>query len=343
MNDKATNETRGEMLAIYMIVSLVGMAGGQLMLNVYNPADFQLFTIVSILVSLAAVPLLLSATSAPTVEAPESMGPIRLYKKSPMGVATIFFSGIVAGVMMGLGPVYAYKLHGTTFASFYMSAIFVGGFLFTWPIGKVSDILDRRTVIVGVALFCGIASAAGLIFDDPSNLSEGERFAQQYLKSQGETPWDQYLLLGITVIFGGFALALYSLSISHTNDYLTPKQMVSASSTLVMVNGMGAVIGPNLAGLAMDVLGTPGYSWVLVGVCGTVVLFGLWRMSRRAPLPSEEQGSFVALDGGMGTIAVGQLHPDAEWVEPPEVPEAPDLPDDDPLAEDRLTGETEKE
>ena len=148
LNERATNETRGQLLAIYMVISLVGMAGGQYLLNLYSPADFQLFTVVSILISLSVIPVLISATRVPDFETPETMGPIRLYKASPLGVVTMVLVGMGAGVFMGMGPSYAYQ-QGLDVGevSMFMSAVFIGGFLFTWPIGRLSDRFDRRTII----------------------------------------------------------------------------------------------------------------------------------------------------------------------------------------------------
>lgn len=325
MNEKATNENRGQMLAVYMVVSLTGIAAGQLLLNIYPPSDFQLFTVVSVLISVAAIPVLLSATAAPVVEAPERLGPLKLYRLSPLGVVAITFSGVMMGIVMGMGPAYAYQMFGTSFAALFMMAVFIGGFLFTWPVGRLSDRFDRRTVIVCVALLCGVTAVLSTLFPEPQ--TQGERFIAAY-QDGNSTEIIQGVLLLATLIFGGFALPLYSLSIAHTNDYLTPSQLVGASSTLVMANGFGAMLGPNLAGLAMDLSGSRGYFVSLAGVSFVLVLFGLWRMTRRPPLPAEEQGSFVAIDGRMGTMAVAALHPDAEW------PEERDGEDEKPDVED---------
>ena len=274
LNDRATNETRGQLLSIYMIISLLGLAGGQYLLNLYSPADFQLFTIVSVLISLSVVPVLVSAARVPEFEAPETMGPIRLYKASPLGVVSMFLVGTSAGVMVGMGPSYAYQ-QGLSVAevSIFMSAIFIGGFLFTWPIGKMSDIMDRRTVIVITA---GAAVAIGAF---------------------GATlGGDNRLLVFIVVgIAGGVTFPIYSLAIAHTNDFLNPKQMVAASSALVMTNGLGAMLGPNFGAAAMEAFGPNGFYTSLAAIHIVMVGFALWRMTRRPAPPTGEQGHFVAL------------------------------------------------
>lgn len=312
LNDKATNETRGQMLSIYLVISSLGMAGGQLMLNLYPPGDFRLFTIVSVLISAAAIPVLVSAARAPEFDTPESMGPLALYKKSPLGTVGMLLVGVMTGILIGMGPAYAYKMSGTEFASYFMAAIFVGGFLFTWPIGKLSDMFDRRKVIVGVTGFCLLVSILGLGFDDPTPRNPLSVLLPP--ATDGITWFGRDgLLLLVALLFGGTALPLYSLCIAHTNDFLNPKQMVAASSTLIMANGFGAMVGPNFGGLAMDLVGTPGFFWSLTGVAVVFVTFGTYRMMCRPP--AEDQGSFVAVDSRLSAVAASTWNPELEWPE----------------------------
>lgn len=325
LNEKATNDTRGQMLAIYLVVSSLGVAGGQLLLNLYDPANFELFTVVSVLISLAAVPVLVSAARAPEFEAPESLGPWRLYKVSPLGTIGMVLVGMTAGILIGMGPAYGFKMYGTEFASLFMTAIFVGGFLFTWPIGKLSDIFDRRTVIVCVIAACVCVGIFGLFFQDPAALNQLQSY-QRFYAFDGTLFSDANILLLVALVFGGMALPLYSLCIAHTNDHLTTKQMVAASSTLIMANGLGAMVGPSIAGLAMDLLGTPGYFWALIAVNVVFVVFGLYRMTVRPAIAAEDQGSFVAVDARMTVVATTTLHPEVEW---PETEQDADLIDGD--------------
>ena len=336
LNESSTNNTRGQMLAIYLVVSSLGVAGGQLMLNLYDPANFELFTIVSVLVSGAAIPVLISAARGPEFEAPESMGPLKLFRVSPLGTVGMVLVGVTAGIGIGMGPAYAFKMFGTGFASLFMSAYFVGGFLFTWPIGRMSDLFDRRKVIVFTAGLCAVAAMAGLLFPDPNTLDSLQSY-QRYYPFEGTILTPQNLLLLVALVFGGLSLPLYSLCIAHTNDYLTPKQMVGASSTLIMANGVGAMIGPNIAGVTMDGVGTPGYFWALIAVNIVFVLFGIYRMFRRPSLSNEDQAAFVPVDSRMSAVAAVALNPETEWPEPESAteenetasPEDADAPDKD--------------
>ncbi|MEQ8442119.1 MAG: MFS transporter [Alphaproteobacteria bacterium] len=315
LNEKATNETRGQILGIYLVVSFTGVAGGQLLLNLYDPANFELFTVVSVLISLAAVPVLISAARAPEFEAPESMGPIRLYRISPLGTFGMVLVGATAGILIGMGPAYGFKMYGTEFASLFMTAVFIGGFLFTWPIGKMSDLFDRRTVIVATAIACAGVGIFGIFFEPPGPAFNYEPHHPINAIEAGNTFSQSNLLLLVGLLFGGLALPLYSLCIAHTNDHLTTKQMVAASSTLIMANGMGAVIGPNIGGLAMDLMGMPGFFWSLIAINVLFGVFGLYRMTVRPALAAEDQGSFVAVDSRMTAVATTAFHPEVEWPE----------------------------
>lgn len=326
LNEKATNETRGQILGIYLVVSFVGVASGQLLLNLYDPANFELFTVVSVLISAAAVPVLVSAARAPDFEAPESMGPIRLYRISPLGTIGMVLVGATAGIVFGMGPAYGFRMYGTEFASLFMTAVFVGGFLFTWPIGKMSDLFDRRTVIVGVAALCVVSGLFGVVYEPPGPAFVFEPHHPINAISNGNATSQSNLLLMVALVFGGLSLPLYSLCIAHTNDHLTTKQMVAASSTLIMANGTGAMLGPNIGGFAMDLMGPPGFFWALVAINVVFAAFGVYRMTVRPPVAAEDQGSFVAVDAGMTAVGTTALHPEVEW---PETDRETDLIDGD--------------
>ena len=293
LNDRATNETRGQYL-----------------LNLYSPADFQLFTIVSVLISLSVVPVLVSAARVPEFEAPETMGPIRLYKASPLGVVSMFLVGTGAGIIIGMGPSYAYQ-QGLSVAevSIFMSAIFIGGFLFTWPIGKLSDIMDRRTVIVITAGAAVAIGAVGALLGSDNKLLV-------------------FIIVGVT---GGVTFPIYSLAIAHTNDFLNPKQMVAASSALVMTNGLGAMLGPNIGAGSMEAFGPEGFYIAIAAIHVVMAAFALWRMTRRPAPSAQEQGAFVAVP--RTTSVAAAMSPEYEHPEDAVEPAVQDMEASDDLPE----------
>lgn len=300
LNDRATNETRGQILSIYMVVTYGGMTAGQFLLNVGDPAGFDLFVLISVMVSLALVPISLTAAPAPNFDAPSPVGLRLLYTISPLGVVGGLATGLSNGVIFGMGAVFG-KAAGMSNAeiSMFMGLILLGGMLLQWPVGRISDFLDRRKVIIGVtSLAALLAAVAGSV--------------------PGLPLW---WLLGLTFLFGGMTLPMYSLCGAHLNDFLDPKQMVAASSSFVLVNGLGAILGPTSGSIAMQLVGAKGFFLWLALVHCFIALFALWRMTRRPAVPLEDQGAFVSMPPRPSPVAV-TLNPEtpedaADWEEIP--------------------------
>lgn len=306
LNDRATNDTRGQLLAAYMIVMLGGAAGGSLLLGMAQPWSFQPFILISVLMSFAVVPILLSASPAPAVDQPETMPLGRLYRASPLGVVGALLVGVTQGLFFGMGAVYATKA-GLSVAetSIFMTLAFVGGMLLTWPLGRLSDLFDRRIILTVTTFLAAIAATTGALL----------------------TGGPSWMLFATMALFGGFNQPLYSMCNAHANDFLTPKQMVKASGTLVMLTGTGAIIGPVLAATVMDHIGAWGYFWSLAGVHLVLGLFALYRMARRPSKPNELQGAYVAVPAS-STPVTAALNPEMDW------PEGDDTPAPDDLAAD---------
>jgi len=274
LNDRATNETRGQLLSIYMVVMFVGVALGQLLLNVSNPYGHVLFILVSILVSIALIPILLSASPAPEFIEPESMALRELYRVSPLGMFGALATGLAHGAIFSMGAIYAQSRgFNLTEISIFMGVITLGAIIMQWPIGALSDRFDRRLVLTVVTTL-----AAGVAF-----LS---------IPVSNHWPTGLYILVAL---FGGLSLPMYSLCIAHTNDHLRPHQMVSASSSLVMMGGIGACFGPLGASFLMNSLGPDGFFWALSGAHGSISVFACYRMLRRAAVPMDQQGAYVTI------------------------------------------------
>lgn len=237
LNNRATNLTRGRLL-----------------LNVADPSESDLFILSSILISVAVVQLLLSATPAPEINLASRMSVSRLFRISPFGAGGVLVAGIINGTIMGMGAVYAHDT-GLSVAriALFMGAMICGGALLQWPLGRLSDRIDRRLVILGVTF-----AAAG------SSLLA-------YQATGWATPW---MLPGVG-LFGGLAFALYSLNLAHTNDCLKPSEMLGASSSLVLLLGVGSVIGPLTVGAVMNQVGAEGFFWWLAAVQVGFSIFGL--------------------------------------------------------------------
>ena len=292
LNEKATNETRGQLLSLYMITNLGGMTAGQLMISLGQPDSSGLFLLASIMVSIAVVPILVTAGIAPSFEAPDRISFRRLVQVSPLAVVGMVFVGIVVSMLFGMGSVYGRSIGlNNTQVGYFMASITLGTLALQYPIGRLSDRFDRRVVIFGVAVIAGIAISIAGFFGV-----------------------DQFISLFILMlVFGGLLFSLYSLFIAHANDYLPPSQMVAMSSGLLMINSAGAVIGSPLAASVIEFVGTRGFMPTIAGFLFLLAGFVLYRMQMRSAVPAEAQGVFVAIPEASSGVAVN-LSPEVEWV-----------------------------
>lgn len=285
LNERATNETRGQLLSVYMVITYVGVALGQLLLNLADPLGYGLFILGSVLISIALVPLLLSAGPAPHLEELSPINLKELVQISPLGVVGAFCEGTATAALFAMGPVYATAIgYSLTQVSYFMTAGVMGCVLLQWPIGHLSDRYDRRLVLTLTTFAAGGVAFIGTSAD---------------LYSFGE----QLALIGL---FGGLSLPLYSICIAHTNDFLEPHEMVGASGGLVLASGIGAVIGPLAISLAMKYYGNAGFFWFLAGIHGLLGLFAVYRMIRRPSKPLEEQGPYIPTAARASRITVAE-------------------------------------
>lgn len=272
LNQSATSATRGQILALYMIALYGAQGVGQYLMVIDDPHGFKQFVIVSILVSLALVPVALSRTAPPLLQKLESIRIGHLYRASPLGFAGTVISGLVVGAFYGLGPVYVRHLgYDLSQSATFISAAIIGGMLLQWPFGKLSDLIDRRLVLV--SLFAALAVIS---------------IGMTMLPESGFGP----LLAGIS-LFGGIIFAIYPICVSHTNDFLTPAEMVPASGGMVLGFSVGAIAGPFLASLVMAVFEQDGLFLFSALVAGIALAFALWRMTVRPPVPLEQRLPFL--------------------------------------------------
>jgi MFS family permease len=275
LNDMAGPRDRGRLLAIYMLVLYLGLGLAQFLILVAEPRSQSPFMIMAALISLALVPIMVSAQHAPTVDAPANVKMSELFRNSPMGLVGVGAAGMVSAIIFSMGPVYA-RVAGLpqhTVAAFMAVSIFAGA-LTQYPIGRLSDRFDRRTIIAWV---CAITSGIAAILVVIPNLPH-------------------VLLLVFAAAFSGLALTLYSVSVSHVNDKLQPAQMVAASSKLLRLNGCCAMVGPIMAGELIAVFGPRGYFGVLGALMGLLAIYDLWRKLRRQPTPRDQKAAYIGTE-----------------------------------------------
>lgn len=259
LNASSTNETRGQALSAYMIMQMLGIIAAQGLLNFRDPGGYDLFVIASIAVSIAFTPILLSAGQAPSFERIRPLTMTRLFRASPLACVGMFLMGGVFAAQFGMASVWGSEI-GLSIRnlSIFIGSIYVGGLVLQYPIGWMSDRLDRRQVITALSFLGGVATLAGA-----------------YL------PWSMSVLVAIGFLSGGVANPLYSLLVAYINDYLEDSEMAGASAGLMFINGLGAIGGPVATGWFMHRFGSEGYFLFMAALFMGIAFYATWRMSRR--------------------------------------------------------------
>ena len=230
LNNAADNSNRGKALSIYMIVQTLGIVASQALLLTADPSGFVLFVIPSVLVSLAVAPILLSISPTPAFDTTKPMTLRQLAITSPLGCFGMFMLGGVFSAQFGMSSVYGAQV-GLSVAqiSTFVATFFVGSVLLQYPIGWISDRMDRRVLIIIVSAIGALGSMMGYVFGPNFNM-----------------------LLATAFVVGGMSNPLYSLLIAHTNDFLEHEDMAAASGGMIFINGLGAIFGPLIVGAWME-------------------------------------------------------------------------------------------
>ena len=272
LNDSSSNETRGQTLSAYLIVQMMGIVLAQAVLNFADPSGYMLFIIISVVVSLSFAPILLSVSPAPQFQTSKRMTLSQLWSISPLGVVGQFFLGAIFAALFGMASVYGTE-RGLTVKdiSLFVAAIYFGGMILQYPIGWVSDRMDRRVLIF---IVCSI----GTFFSFAANLS------------------DSFIwLLIVAFIIGGVSNPLYSLYIAYTNDYLEHDDMASASGGLIFLTGIGAIFGPSIVGWLLDAYGAASYFWFIGSVMAIMGSYALYRMTQTSSTAVEDTSAYAPI------------------------------------------------
>ena len=289
LNDKSTNETRGQTLSVYMIITFGFVGLGQFLLNLSDPIKVDLFILVSILLSFALLPILLSSSEAPNISNPKRFSLKELFVITPLGFVGAFFTGLAHSAVFGYGAVYATAKQLSLFEiSIFMVILTSCGAISQWPIGFISDKIDRRIVLVSVTL---VASILSLVIVISSYLS-------------------LIIFFILLAIYSSVSLPMYSLVIAHTNDFLQKDEIVGAVASIAILVGIGAICGPILASLFMNLIGADGFFIYLFLVHGLLGIFGLYRMTKRAK-PTDLESQYVPLPRNISSAGI-ELSPIAE-------------------------------
>lgn len=260
LNETATNENRGKVLSLYRITDFTTVTVAQGLLALFDPTQFFVFGAISVAFSLALVPVALTRVQTPPPPVTASLNLKLLWQVSPLAVAGACGVGLTSSAFWAYGPVLVAEAgYANAVAGYLMGAIIFGGALAQWPAGWLSDRTDRRKVLIGCA---SGATVAALFIPFAANHSASA-------------------LIGNAFLFGIFALPSFGLAIAHANDHAAPGTAVSTNGSLLMIHGTAAVIGPLGASATMALAGPSSLFYWVAMVYGALVVFSLFRMTRR--------------------------------------------------------------
>jgi MFS family permease len=277
LNDRASNETRGKVLSIYMVIITGSMGIGQFLLTLAAPDSIDLFILISVIISFGLIPILLTAKPAPSFGTSSKMSIADLFRASPLAVIGNCLTGMAHGTIFGLGAIYASQvLVELSAISWFMACFLIGSLISLWPIGYLSDRIGRRGIMAALSIISIVCCLLAIA-----------------------TPKDSITFYLVIVALGGAAMPMYSICVAYANDRLEPHQIVGASGSLVMVSGIGLMTGPIVIAFLMDFFDVVFYFWGIAMVFGLILLFTLVRINLRAGIALEDQSTLIA--GPIGT------------------------------------------
>lgn len=292
LNSLSTSETRGRLFSIYMAINLLALGCGQYLLLIYDIKGLAPFALIALFFSLALVPIAFTLISQPAQVPKAHLGIRHIFATSPLAVFGALISGIVNGAFWGMGPVYALNVgFDVSGIALFMSGVVFGGSALQWPLGHLSDRYDRRLVIFGVSLVASVAAFTAFNIIDLHHT----------------------IGLLAAFIFGGCAFSIYSLSMAHACDHIESDQVLEISTSLLLLSGIGATLGPITAGLLMGWLGAhilmPYFAVLMMLLAGLAII----RRTIGTPISTTEQAEFVIM--ARTSSAMLELDPRAELVD----------------------------
>ena len=303
LNDRASNKNRGSVLSVYMVILYGAMGLGMFLLNFSDPLNFEPFILISVITSAALIPILLTKRKAPTFKKISTMSLQEAFISSPFGMVSSFFYGTIQSALFTLLAVYAATMNFSIFQiSLVTFMLAVSGAISQWPIGKLSDMFDRRKVIIIVTFaasffaFCAILSSR-----------------QMYLP--GDLATSKFWFYIFLILFSFCSLPMFSLILAHTNDFIPKEKFVAAGASLQFTFGMGAMGGPFLCSVFMGFVGPNGFFIFLIFFHALIGVYGLYR-SKVRPVVENPDSQFVAMPQSITPAGI-ELNPSTEPIEDP--------------------------
>jgi len=274
LNERSTNENRGTVFGLYMMVTYASIMAGQMIVAVGDVHTQSLFMVAGIFFCLALLPTAMSTAALPQPLQDVSLDIRGLYANSPVASIGCLLTGVANGAWGTLGAVYGARIGiSTAEIALMMSLVVVAGAALQLPIGRVSDSTDRRYVLAAAAF--GAALFGLLVFI--------------------AAPRTGAIVIAMTACYGALAYTLYSLAVAHANDHAKPEDFVKVSGGLLLLYGFGTMIGPVIGAGLMSVL-SPESLFLATAVAHlSLGSYTLLRITRRGPVPMDAREAFTTL------------------------------------------------
>ncbi|WP_162901314.1 MFS transporter [Breoghania sp. L-A4] len=292
LNERATNANRGALMSTYIIINMAAIMAGQLVLTAVDPSGFTAFVLASVAVSLAVVPISMTRSEQPAPITFVRFRPLELYRTSPAAMVGCLLIGIANGTTWTLAPLYARQIGlSTDQAAYFASAIIFGGVLAQWPIGRLSDRMDRRYVLIGL---CGVTGLVATLIAVVA-------------------PSTAIMAIGMAALVGFTAQPAYSIAAAHAYDHVEADGFVETSSGLLLANGIGSTIGPITAAVMMGMMGPSGMFVMIAVVEFALAGYIIYRLTvRQAPLQSTRTDFDLAATSQVGGVLTPELYDESD-------------------------------
>ena len=309
LNDRANNKTRGKVLSLYMLITYAGMALGNFLLNISDPRQYEPFILISLLFSIALIPILLTKRKPPKFKKTSSIKIKELFRISPFGSVSMFCTGFILAPIFSLLSVYAITMKLTIFeTSLLLVGVMLAGAFFQWPIGSLSDKYDRRKIIIGSSIIAVIFALSAILVSGIGNSLPNLFMESTVSFNYFSTTIDISKLFVFLILFAGVTLPLFSLNLALVNDYIPKEKFVAAGGGLNIIFGLGAMAGPVMCSTLMHFLGPNGFFVHILIFLFTIIIFGFYRLHQRE-IENNPESTFTPLPTSITPLGI-ELDPD---------------------------------
>ncbi len=274
LNERATNDNRGTVFGLYMMVTYGSITAGQMLVAMTDISSAAPFMLAGILFCASLIPVAISSAVSPQPLAEVRLDLGGLYANSPVAAVGCLFIGIANGAWGTLGAVYGARVGISSFEIALMVSIAViAGAMAQLPVGRVSDRTDRRYVLSAAAFGAALFALALFVV----------------------APRSGPAILALTAGYGALAYTLYSIAVAHANDHASSEDFVKVSGGLLLLYGFGTMLGPLIGAFLMERLRPDGLFLATAAPHFALGVYALIRARIRPPIPVEERGAFKTL------------------------------------------------